>query len=1061
MAKKRTTHTDVSFDRKLILFNYLLGQFGITGISSLDDQFRSENAEEAYDGQSGFVNIFLETCPGCLVDRDKILEYDLNIVKHLAHINRTRQGSEKIKLKYFQYFTLLFTEYYLDRYVNDREDFCQRLNHYAHRFQLKIKQAGYSIELFQYTEGDLNKLAVWNATGSGKTILLHINFLQARHYLDKKDKETYLLITPNEDLSEQHLAEFRKAGITAARFDKRGSLFSSQISVIEVTKLAEQNGEETVAVESFGDANILFVDEGHTGSSGVKWMDYRRRLCTSGFSFEYSATFGQAVAGNNKTVMQAEYAKCIVFDYSYKFFYADGYGKDYNILNLPDASDEKTLYHYLSACLLVFYQQKLLFADLSGQEGFRDFFIENPLLVFVGSTVNAVRTENREKVSDVVSVLLFLKRFIENAGGQSVKAIQAVLSGGAGLRQGNTEAFAESFPCLKEKYGFTITPRNAEAIYGDVLEKIFGNAVPGSALHLVQSKIEGEIALVPGNSPDPFGLINVGDSRELMNLCTRCGLETGANPFTYSLFTGIQEQDSGINILIGSKKFSTGWNCYRVSTMGLMYVGQSEGSEIIQLFGRGVRLRGYKKSLKRSSIVQKSIIGLNPPLYLPYIETLNIFGVKADYMQQFNEFLQNEGLPPVKTIFPPRFIPVLKNTQFKNRKLQRLSLPAGASYLKQGDMFVWGQMGKDKTIVILDCYSSLEAEKSLAGGREKPAAEKHKSEELQKCSAFFDYDAIFAELVEHKYRCEYFNAVISKDHIKDLLSRTDWYELYIPLSLAAPQSFADIKRFQEYALRLLKKDLDRQYSIARNAWESGRLRYVPLDENDSNFIANYEVLLRDRENDKAYIKEFENLIKTLQDAHDKGTFLPLAFSKGRFEIYDLSYGLYRPFLKTAKDLEVVVKPLPLNESESDFVKKLDEYRGRNPKIISSYEMYLLRNKVRSGIGFFETSGFYPDFILWLIGGGVQHIVFIEPHGLGHERFRSDKMTLHQRIKEFENKLAGTVKGMTITLNSFIISPTMYKALEDNVNTKDDYIKAGVYFSEDGDYIDSLIDRVIR
>ncbi|MDR1636298.1 MAG: hypothetical protein LBR93_03075, partial [Treponema sp.] len=241
------------------------------------------------------------------------------------------------------------------------------------------------------------------------------------------------------------------------------------------------------------------------------------------------------------------------------------------------------------------------------------------------------------------------------------------------------------------------------------------------------------------------------------------------------------------------------------------------------------------------------------------------------------------------------------------------------------------------------------------------------------------------------------------------------------------------KRFEEYAARLLKKELDKQYTTARNAWESGRLRYVPLDEDDPNFIEKYEVLLEERENHRAYIREFENLVKTLQDAHKNGTFLPLPFSRCRFEIYDLSYGLYRPFLKIAEGLEIVVKPLPLNDSESDFVKRLDEYHGNNPELTSVYEMYLIRNKTRSGIGFFENSGFYPDFILWLIDktASVQHIVFIEPHGLGHERFRSDKMALHHRIKEFEAKLSGTVQGISITLDSFIVSPTAYKALGDN------------------------------
>ena len=38
--------------------------------------------------------------------------------------------------------------------------------------------------------------------------------------------------------------------------------------------------------------------------------------------------------------------------------------------------------------------------------------------------------------------------------------------------------------------------------------------------------------------------------------------------------------------------------------MGLMNVGSSEGAQIIQLFGRGVRLKGYDMSLKRSGKAQ-------------------------------------------------------------------------------------------------------------------------------------------------------------------------------------------------------------------------------------------------------------------------------------------------------------------------------------------------------------------------------------------------------------------------------------------------------------------------
>jgi hypothetical protein len=50
------------------------------------------------------------------------------------------------------------------------------------------------------------------------------------------------------------------------------------------------------------------------------------------------------------------YAKSILFDYSYKYFYEDGYGKESLILNLKDEdyTQEDTARQYFTACLLSF-----------------------------------------------------------------------------------------------------------------------------------------------------------------------------------------------------------------------------------------------------------------------------------------------------------------------------------------------------------------------------------------------------------------------------------------------------------------------------------------------------------------------------------------------------------------------------------------------------------------------------------------------------------------------------------------------------------------------------------
>lgn len=67
-----------------------------------------------------------------------------------------------------------------------------------------------------YEPDDLRKLAFWNATGSGKTLLMHVNILQYQHYLRlygrEKELNRIILLTPNEGLSKQHLQEFTFQG---------------------------------------------------------------------------------------------------------------------------------------------------------------------------------------------------------------------------------------------------------------------------------------------------------------------------------------------------------------------------------------------------------------------------------------------------------------------------------------------------------------------------------------------------------------------------------------------------------------------------------------------------------------------------------------------------------------------------------------------------------------------------------------------------------------------------------------------------------------------------------
>ncbi len=161
---------------------------------------------------------------------EDLLRYDENIVRHWRKIteNRNRLGLV-LYPKYFQYLALLFTEIYLDRYFRNLEGLLNSLNAYLERFKENYPEE----ELEPFEAEDLNKLAFWMATRSGKTLLMHVNLIQYLHYLrlygKPEELSRIILLTPNEGLSLQHLEEFNLSGIPAEIFRKdAGTLFAKE-----------------------------------------------------------------------------------------------------------------------------------------------------------------------------------------------------------------------------------------------------------------------------------------------------------------------------------------------------------------------------------------------------------------------------------------------------------------------------------------------------------------------------------------------------------------------------------------------------------------------------------------------------------------------------------------------------------------------------------------------------------------------------------------------------------------------------------------------------------------
>ena len=148
--------------------------------------------------------------------------------------------------------------------MRTREALCADLDHERERDRVTAAMPEYRPE-------DLRTVAFQSATGSGKTLLMHANMLQYQHYLDRAGGRlnNVVLVTPNEQMSVQHEREMRDSGLHARLFsrDAPPELFAP-VEIIDLNKLAERQGVKRVAVDDFGDDNLVLVDEGHLGATG-------------------------------------------------------------------------------------------------------------------------------------------------------------------------------------------------------------------------------------------------------------------------------------------------------------------------------------------------------------------------------------------------------------------------------------------------------------------------------------------------------------------------------------------------------------------------------------------------------------------------------------------------------------------------------------------------------------------------------------------------------------------------------------------------------------------------
>jgi hypothetical protein len=584
----------------------------------------------------------------------------------------------------------------------------------------------------------------------------------------------------------------------------------------------------------------------------------------------------------------------------------------------------------------------------------------------------------------------------------------------------------------------------------DLYEKVFNGR--GKLRILEIKRAEGEFGLRLGENAY-FGVVNIGDVSAFKKLLKEKGFDIEQDAISDSLFDSIKRENSTINLLIGSKKFIEGWDTWRVSCMGLLNIGKGEGPQIIQLFGRGVRLKGKNLSLKRSN---------NPEIST--LETLNIYGISAHYIGKFLNAINKEEVfekikVPVCVLNREIWNDLPYPTKDESKKFERERV----LHLRV-DTTISASMNLVPSIAVYMAQGQEQREDVQSSEVETQIASKSIAELVD--IELFDWTRIYTELLEFKKERGYLNLSFDLETLKEILKER--CKVIVPNDFEV-KDLEDLRDLENIAISLLKSYIDKLDKREKGKFEKGIITYKPAGEQLSLFRlasdkVEYYTLTVPADKSKL-IEKLKRLVEdmdALLDERKEGNILPRIV---------IENSVFVPLLLEKEGISI--SPLGLNDGEKRFLEGLRDYLDKNQEILDKYHIVLLRNEAREGVGFMLDWGeFYPDFILWLRekNGNRIYIVFVEPKGL---KMLGDVL-INEKVRFLSEGLKETFKkqyeNWQVEVKGFILSTTPYEelrrgqAIEESIS-KEEYEEKNILFLEDRDknrdWAEKFFERVLN
>ncbi|HQG58713.1 MAG TPA: DEAD/DEAH box helicase family protein, partial [bacterium] len=405
----------------------------------------------------------------------------------------------------------------------------------------------------------INRMSFWMATGSGKTLII-VKLIELLGLLISKDeipKNDILFLAHRDDLLDQfknHVEEFN-----SFNFDTRINLINlrdyesvkhgnaelfakKQITVFYYRSdlISDEQKEKIVDFRNYDNNGewYILLDEAHKGDK----EDSKRQILYSilsrnGFLFNFSATFTDP----------RDFATC-AFNFNLSRFVEEGYGKHIYVSSSEISAfrgqgdfapiDKQKI--VLKTLLLLTYINKY-FEKI---RKVNSALYHRPLLL---TLVNSVNVEDAD-----------LELFFRELEKVAKNEIRPDL-----LQKAKEELVQEFRDDAKFEFEELECTINADLIskldYKDILKYVLNANTPGKI----------EVLKIPGNRNElifrlmtaekPFALIKIGDISGWLKDKLE-GYEINESFENESYFRRINNDDSDINILMGSRSFYEGWD---------------------------------------------------------------------------------------------------------------------------------------------------------------------------------------------------------------------------------------------------------------------------------------------------------------------------------------------------------------------------------------------------------------------------------------------------------------------------------------------------------------------